>query len=60
MPRRAHPDHPRPCSAFTTEGNLNAEHAKKRLRTTQPPSSNLGFFGQSALLHEARLMADGW
>jgi len=35
MARRAYPDHPRSCSAFTTEGNLNAEHAKKRLRTTQ-------------------------
>jgi hypothetical protein len=35
MPRLAHPDHLRSCSAFTTEGNLNAEHAKKRLRTTQ-------------------------
>jgi hypothetical protein len=32
------PDHPGSSSAFTTEGNLNAEHAKKRLRTTQRPS----------------------
>jgi hypothetical protein len=34
MPRRAHPDHPRACSALTTEGHLNAERAKKRLRSS--------------------------
>jgi hypothetical protein len=42
MRRRADPDHLRPRSAFTAEGNLKAKHARKRLRTTQP-SSNLGF-----------------
>src|SRR5262249_431872 len=34
MLRRAHPDHPRACSALTTEGHLNAERAKKRLRSS--------------------------
>src|SRR5215510_5292106 len=36
MPRRAHPDYPRPYS--TTEGHLDAECAKKRLRTRRSVS----------------------
>jgi len=53
MPRRAYPDHPRSCSAFTTEGNLNAQHAKKRLYTTQPPSKQFWIFGKRAYLTQA-------
>jgi hypothetical protein len=47
MPHRARPDHPRACSAFTTEGNLNAEHAK------QPPSEQSWIFGKRAYLTQA-------
>jgi hypothetical protein len=47
------PDHPGSSSAFTTEGNLNAEHAKKRLRTTQPPSKQSWIFGKGAYLTQA-------
>jgi hypothetical protein len=53
MPRRAYPDHARACSAFTTEGNLNAEHAKKCLCATQPPSKPSWIFGKRAYLTQA-------
>jgi hypothetical protein len=33
---RAHPDHPRPHSAFTREGNLDPERPQERLRPPQP------------------------
>jgi len=31
MPRCTHPEHPRSCLIFTTEGHLDAVRAKKRL-----------------------------
>jgi hypothetical protein len=40
MPRRAHPNHPRAYSTLTTEDNLKAEHAKKRLRSARFQQQN--------------------
>jgi hypothetical protein len=43
--RRAHPDYSASGSAFTTEGNVDAERPKKRLRPTQVAGEGAGIFG---------------
>ena len=43
--RRAHPDYSASGSAFTTEGNLEAERAKKCLRPTQVAGEGARIFG---------------
>src|SRR5271166_5048098 len=43
--RRAHPDYSASGSAFTTEGNVDAESPKKCLRPTQVPGQGARIFG---------------
>jgi hypothetical protein len=38
-------DHPSSWSAFTTEGNVDAQDPKERLRATQAASERAGIFG---------------
>ena len=42
--RRTHPDHPASGSAFTTEGNFDAQRPKERLRATQAAGERAGIF----------------
>ena len=41
---RAYPDRPGPRSALAGERYFNAQHAKERLRATQPASEGAGIF----------------
>jgi hypothetical protein len=47
--RRAHPDHSTAGAAFTTKGNVDAEHPKKCLCATQVPSESAGIFGPAGV-----------
>jgi hypothetical protein len=42
---KRYPDYSASCSAFTTEGNVDAERPKKRLRPTQVAGEGAGIFG---------------
>jgi hypothetical protein len=43
--RRAYPDYSASGAAFTTKGNVDAEHPKKCLCPAQMPSESAGVFG---------------
>src|SRR5258708_37193578 len=43
--RRAYPDYSASGAAFTTKGNVEAEHPKKCLCPAQMPSESAGVFG---------------
>ena len=57
---RVNSDHPGSSSAFTAEGNLDAQCPKEWLRTTQAASKRAGIFGPaSALIQKVVVAAVG-